>query len=75
MADLPSGTITFLFTDVEGSTALWERDRQAMVVALGHHLARPHAGIRALDGIHAEIEGDAVPAACPTPLHGFAAGR
>jgi class 3 adenylate cyclase len=27
MPDLPSGTVTFLFTDIEGSTALWERDR------------------------------------------------
>jgi class 3 adenylate cyclase len=34
MPDLPSGTVTFLFTDIEGSTALWERDRQAMVVAM-----------------------------------------
>jgi class 3 adenylate cyclase len=25
MADLPSGTVTFLFTDVEGSTKMWER--------------------------------------------------
>ncbi len=25
MAGLPSGTVTFLFTDIEGSTALWER--------------------------------------------------
>ena len=25
MPDLPSGTITFLFTDIEGSTARWER--------------------------------------------------
>ena len=24
MPDLPSGTVTFLFTDIEGSTALWE---------------------------------------------------
>ena len=30
MPDLPSGTVTFLFTDIEGSTALWERDREAM---------------------------------------------
>ena len=26
MVDLPRGTVTFLFTDIEGSTALWERD-------------------------------------------------
>ena len=30
MAELPSGTVTFLFTDIEGSTALWERIRQLM---------------------------------------------
>jgi hypothetical protein len=25
MAELPTGTVTFLLTDIEGSTALWER--------------------------------------------------
>ena len=39
MPDLPSGTVTFLFTDIEGSTALWERDGQAMAVEVKHHLA------------------------------------
>ena len=39
MPDLPSGTVTFLFTDIEGSTALWERDRQAMATAVERHLA------------------------------------
>src|SRR3712207_1092444 len=38
MPDLPRGTVTFLFTDVEGSTALWERDRSAMQVAVERHL-------------------------------------
>ena len=33
MLDLPSGTVTFLFTDIEGSTALWEQDQVAMAVA------------------------------------------
>jgi class 3 adenylate cyclase len=27
---LPSGTVTFLFTDIEGSTKLWEAQREAM---------------------------------------------
>jgi hypothetical protein len=33
MAELPSGTVTFLFTDIEGSTALCERDRATIAVA------------------------------------------
>jgi len=27
MVELPSGTVTFLFTDIEGSTARWEQQR------------------------------------------------
>ena len=34
---LPSGTVTFLFTDVEGSTKLWEQDPAVMRVALERH--------------------------------------
>ncbi len=37
MADLPSGTVTFLFTDIQGSTKLWERCPDAMRVALQRH--------------------------------------
>lgn len=36
--DLPSGTLTFLLSDVEGSTALWEAAREAMAVALPRSL-------------------------------------
>jgi hypothetical protein len=39
MTDLPSGTVTFLFTDIGGSRRLWERDRAAMHVAVERHLA------------------------------------
>jgi len=34
---LPSGTVTFLFTDIEGSTKLWEQHPEAMRVALQQH--------------------------------------
>jgi len=34
---LPSGTITFLFTDVEGSTSAWLRNANAMGAALARH--------------------------------------
>ncbi len=33
----PSGTVTLLFTDVEGSTRLWEAERDAMAAALRRH--------------------------------------
>jgi predicted ATPase/class 3 adenylate cyclase len=35
--ELPTGTVTFLFTDLEGSTRLWEEHREAMKVALARH--------------------------------------
>src|SRR5438046_985908 len=34
---LPSGTVTFLFTDIEGSTRLWEQHPEAMRAALARH--------------------------------------
>ena len=37
MADLPTGTVTFLFTDLEGSTRRWEDDREAMRAAVARH--------------------------------------
>lgn len=37
MSDLPVGTVTFLFTDLEGSTRLWEDDPDAMRAAMARH--------------------------------------
>jgi predicted ATPase/class 3 adenylate cyclase len=51
MPDLPSGTVTFLFTDIEGSTVRWERHPAAMRAALARHDALLHAGIAAHYGV------------------------
>ena len=36
-AAIPSGLVSFLFTDVEGSTKLWAADRKAMSASLAVH--------------------------------------
>ena len=36
MVDLPCGTVTFLLTDVEGSTALTEESSEALRAAIAH---------------------------------------
>jgi len=36
-SDLPSGVVTFLLTDIEGSSALWEADPAAMAASLERH--------------------------------------
>ena len=73
MPDLPSGTVTFLFTDIEGSTALWERDRQAMAAVVARHTALLDTAIHAHGGIHFKTVGDAVQAAFPTAPAAIAA--
>jgi predicted ATPase/class 3 adenylate cyclase len=73
MPELPSGTVTFLCTDIEGSTALWERDRQAMFSAVARHIALLDAAIQAHGGIHFKTVGDAVQAAFPTAPEAVAA--
>jgi predicted ATPase/class 3 adenylate cyclase len=61
-APLPSGTVTFLFTDIEESTQRWEQHPQAMHGALARHdtllrtIIEGHAGVvfkTTGDGIHA----------------------
>src|SRR3954465_11475256 len=37
VAEVPSGTVTFLFTVLEGSTRLWEEHPEAMRPALARH--------------------------------------
>ena len=63
MSDLPRGTVTFLFTDIEGSTALWERDRAAMREAVDRQLAILQSLIAAHHGVLYKTIGDGTQAA------------
>src|SRR6187455_402359 len=63
MAELPSGTVTFLFTDIEGSTARWEGHPEAMRVALGRHDALIRAAIVEHRGHVVKTTGDGFHAA------------
>ncbi len=60
---LPSGTVTFLFTDIEGSTRRWETDPAAMRSALATHDAVMAAVIGSHDGRLFKHTGDGVVAA------------
>jgi predicted ATPase/class 3 adenylate cyclase/Tfp pilus assembly protein PilF len=60
---LPSGTVTFLFTDIEGSTPLWEQHPQAMPDRLAQYNTILHETIAAHDGVVFKTLGDAVCAA------------
>jgi predicted ATPase/class 3 adenylate cyclase len=79
MVELPTGTVTFLFTDVEGSTRLWDELPEAMRSALARHdellrgAVAAHAGFMVKttgDGAHAAFAtaGDAVRAALAAQL-------
>ena len=60
---LPTGTVTFLFTDIEGSTERWERHRDAMKGAVRRHGEILQASIEGQDGHVFKTVGDAFCAA------------
>ncbi|MDP9358179.1 MAG: adenylate/guanylate cyclase domain-containing protein, partial [Chloroflexota bacterium] len=66
MPDLPSGTVTFLFTDIEGATRLWQEHPEAMASAIVRHDALLRAVSETYGGIVFKTVGDAVCAAFPT---------
>ena len=68
MAARPSGTVTFLFTDIESSTRKWERDAPAMSKALRRHDEILRSGIEARGGYVFKTVGDAFCAAFADPL-------
>jgi predicted ATPase/class 3 adenylate cyclase len=67
MPELPTGTVTFLFTDIEGSTRLLQRvgDAYRDLLAVHHRMLRE--AIAAGGGVEVQTDGDAFFAAFPTP--------
>jgi class 3 adenylate cyclase len=59
----PSGTVTFLFADIEGSTPRWEHDPDAMSEALAEHDALLRSTIDAHGGTVFSTGGDGFAAA------------
>lgn len=58
-APIPSGTVTLLFTDIEGSTHRWESHRPAMEAALARHDTLMREAIEAHGGYVFKTIGDA----------------
>src|SRR5438067_710959 len=84
MSSLPVGTVTFLFSDIEGSTNLWQRHPEAMPGALAQHNAIMRSSIESQHGRVFQVLGDAFssafaplraierqPGNLPTPLTSF----
>jgi len=66
-AAAPSGVVTFLFTDIEGSTRRWEADAGAMRAALAAHDEVLRTAIEAQGGWLFKHTGDGVCAAFGSP--------
>ena len=55
---LPTGTVTFLFTDIEGSTKLWEKYPEEMKFALAKHDAFLKEAVESNNGQIIKTTGD-----------------
>jgi class 3 adenylate cyclase len=65
---LPTGTVTFLFTDIEGSTKRWEAP-DVMRTALARHAAILRQAIQAHNGHVFKIMGDTFCSTFSSPHH------
>src|SRR5829696_4597140 len=68
MTDLPTGTVTFLFTDIEGSTQLWENHPDEMRTALAKHDSILRDAITAHHGHIIKTTGDGAHAVFETAI-------
>lgn len=68
---LPTGIVTFLFTDIEGSTRLWQDFPAAMPAALARHHEILRLAIASHDGYILQIVGDSFHVAFGSALEGM----
>src|SRR6188768_2180566 len=73
MTSLPIGTVTFLFTDIEGSTRLLEGQPEEYRVALARHDAIIRQAVAAHAGVVVQSRGDGFCAAFASPLEAVGA--
>ncbi|MDX1438070.1 MAG: adenylate/guanylate cyclase domain-containing protein, partial [Anaerolineales bacterium] len=65
----PTGTLTFLFTDLEGSTRLWERHPNSMKTALARHDALLRISVENNEGLIVKTTGDGLHAVFSSASH------
>ena len=68
---LPSGVVTFVFSDIEGSTKLWESDPKGMRSSLAHHDQVVRSIVDAGKGIVFKHTGDGFGAAFDSVTSGL----
>jgi predicted ATPase/class 3 adenylate cyclase len=68
MAELPTGTVTFLFTDIEGSTRLLQELGDGYVAIRDQYAAIVRRAIAEADGVEVSTEGDSFFAVFPLPV-------
>ena len=68
MSSLPKGTVTFLFTDIENSTPLWEQHPEAMKSALAKHDSILKETVESNNGYIIKTTGDGIHAAFSTAM-------
>ncbi len=73
MTSAPTGTVTFLFTDIEGSTRLWDSHPQEMAQAVEIHDQLVRQSVEAHGGHVFSTAGDSFAAAFHRPAEGLAA--
>ena len=73
MPGYPSGTVTFLFTDVERSTSLWERDAALARLVVDRQLAIIRGAVQSSGGVHFKTIGDGTQSAFHTAPQGVTA--